>query len=274
MYTANHTFNPNLFSHEQSTSREENSAQGWLSVDPMTVKRPGLSPFNFVQNNPIMRMDPNGLIDYFYKGKRVGSDGNDEDKRNFSILKSDYKAHFKNTSENVELGVLSSAKPLPSKTMFAASIGNLRNTQEHGGNRESATISLRNGTNLPAQIGSEGTVEEGDRETRINAGVDLIIPEGVSIEDIEGISHSHLTGSVWIQGVEFQKQRGDEPTQADMDGPFKIGNMSIISGHAESTRVNGQLQLGLLYHFIFVGGVLVNQIPDAYAAELLRNMRF
>ncbi len=35
MYTAKHTFNPNPFSYEQSTSREENSVQGWLSVDPL-----------------------------------------------------------------------------------------------------------------------------------------------------------------------------------------------------------------------------------------------
>ncbi len=36
---------------------------GWLSVDPMSAARPWLTPYNFVQNNPIMRVDPSGLLD-------------------------------------------------------------------------------------------------------------------------------------------------------------------------------------------------------------------
>ena len=60
MYTAKHTFNPNLFSREQSTSREENSAQGWLSVDPDANKYPHINPYNFVENSPTALIDPNG----------------------------------------------------------------------------------------------------------------------------------------------------------------------------------------------------------------------
>jgi len=35
----------------------------WLSPDPMFFARPSLTPYNFVQNNPIMLMDPTGLLD-------------------------------------------------------------------------------------------------------------------------------------------------------------------------------------------------------------------
>jgi len=35
----------------------------WLSVDPMAHERSWLSPYNFVQNNPINRIDPNGALD-------------------------------------------------------------------------------------------------------------------------------------------------------------------------------------------------------------------
>lgn len=33
----------------------------WMSVDPLTVKFPDLTPYNFVENNPVMLIDPNGL---------------------------------------------------------------------------------------------------------------------------------------------------------------------------------------------------------------------
>ncbi len=75
MYTAKHTFNPNPFSYEQSTSREENSVQGWLSVDPLAHKYPSLSPYAFVGNNPVMLIDPNGMEITFgwfdFKAKRT-----------------------------------------------------------------------------------------------------------------------------------------------------------------------------------------------------------
>jgi uncharacterized protein RhaS with RHS repeats len=35
----------------------------WLSVDPLAAARPGLSPYNYCQNNPLGRIDPDGRID-------------------------------------------------------------------------------------------------------------------------------------------------------------------------------------------------------------------
>lgn len=34
----------------------------WLSVDPMASQRSWVSPYNFVQNNPLNRIDPNGAL--------------------------------------------------------------------------------------------------------------------------------------------------------------------------------------------------------------------
>jgi len=36
----------------------------WLSVDPMSDKRPNLSPYNYCQWNPIGRTDPDGALDW------------------------------------------------------------------------------------------------------------------------------------------------------------------------------------------------------------------
>ncbi|GLB49270.1 RHS repeat-associated core domain-containing protein [Neptunitalea lumnitzerae] len=35
----------------------------WLSVDPLTEQRLGISPYNYVQNNPLNRIDPTGALD-------------------------------------------------------------------------------------------------------------------------------------------------------------------------------------------------------------------
>jgi len=57
----------------------------WLSVDPMSDARPNLSPYNYTQWNPVMKVDPDGNLDDWVKrdGKIVydknitkGEDGN------------------------------------------------------------------------------------------------------------------------------------------------------------------------------------------------------
>jgi hypothetical protein len=41
----------------------------WLSVDPMLDRYPNLSPFQYCRNNPVLRVDPNGLTDYEFDKK-------------------------------------------------------------------------------------------------------------------------------------------------------------------------------------------------------------
>ncbi len=38
----------------------------WMSPDPLFAERSWVSPYNFVQNNPIMRIDPSGMLDDNY----------------------------------------------------------------------------------------------------------------------------------------------------------------------------------------------------------------
>ncbi len=47
----------------------------WLSVDPLSDERQGLSPYNYCQWNPVMLIDPTGALD---KGYTVDDNGNIE----------------------------------------------------------------------------------------------------------------------------------------------------------------------------------------------------
>ena len=44
----------------------------FLSTDPLAAQRSWLTPYNYVQNNPVMRTDPTGALDDNYS---VDSDG-------------------------------------------------------------------------------------------------------------------------------------------------------------------------------------------------------
>lgn len=52
-----------LRTHEGMPSREAKVVQMWLSVDPLAEGRPEMTPYHFVSNNPINRIDPDGRWD-------------------------------------------------------------------------------------------------------------------------------------------------------------------------------------------------------------------
>ena len=55
----------------------------WISPDPLAGHRDWITQYNFVQNTPINRIDPNGELDgdyYNYDGTYLGSDGINDDK--------------------------------------------------------------------------------------------------------------------------------------------------------------------------------------------------
>lgn len=57
----------------------ENDVAGFPSTDPMWMKYPSTSPYAYVGNNPIMRIDPTGEGDFYneFTGKYLGTDGID-----------------------------------------------------------------------------------------------------------------------------------------------------------------------------------------------------
>ena len=55
-------------------ARYYNSDVGvWLSVDPMSDERPGISPYNYCQWNPLVRIDMDGALDGWVKTEKDGN---------------------------------------------------------------------------------------------------------------------------------------------------------------------------------------------------------
>lgn len=68
----------------------------WTTIDPFAQKRYWATPYNYVQNNPLNRIDPNGLTDYTLDKKtgdikQVGEKNDDPDR----ILKTNRKGEVK-----------------------------------------------------------------------------------------------------------------------------------------------------------------------------------
>ena len=68
----------------------------WTTIDPLAQKRDWLTPYNYVQNNPLNRIDPNGLTDYTLDKKtgdvkQIGEKNDDPDR----ILKTNRKGEVK-----------------------------------------------------------------------------------------------------------------------------------------------------------------------------------
>lgn len=68
----------------------------WLSTDPMFHKRLFVSPYNYVQNNPIMRIDPDGALDDYYyneKGELTHVAKTNRADRFFQVTPNDIGSH-------------------------------------------------------------------------------------------------------------------------------------------------------------------------------------
>ncbi len=87
----------------------------WHGVDKMAEKRTWMNPYNFVQNNPLNRLDPNGLTDFTLNKKtgvvtQVGDRNNEPDRIILTNGKGDIK--YKKNGEpriavnGIEQGIL------------------------------------------------------------------------------------------------------------------------------------------------------------------------
>jgi uncharacterized protein RhaS with RHS repeats len=91
----------------------------WWTVDPLAQKRYWATPYNYVQNNPIIRIDPNGLTDYTLNKKtgeikQVGEKNDDPDrvlkskvnKNGEAVVKYKKNGEAKVAMDGIEKGIL------------------------------------------------------------------------------------------------------------------------------------------------------------------------
>jgi RHS repeat-associated protein len=93
----------------------DNQLMRWATIDPLAQKRYWATPYNYVQNNPINRIDPNGLTDYTLDKKtgdikQVGEKNDDPDRilKTNRIGKVKYKKNreAKVAMDGIEKGIL------------------------------------------------------------------------------------------------------------------------------------------------------------------------
>src|SRR5690554_4068460 len=82
--------------HDYHARNYDASLGRWMNVDPLGEIAPDRTPYHFVSNNPINRIDPNGLTDYKVNKKtgevnRVGNPNDDPDR----ILRTNSKGEIK-----------------------------------------------------------------------------------------------------------------------------------------------------------------------------------
>ena len=58
----------------------------WGVVDPLTDVMSNLSPYHYVRNNPIARIDPTGMYDVYVNGEKLTGREKRQFRRNFSAL--------------------------------------------------------------------------------------------------------------------------------------------------------------------------------------------
>ena len=84
----------------------------WLSVDPLADERSWLTPYNFVQNNPLVKVDPNGALDnpiYDTDGNFLGTDDTGIQGDAIVMDKSDFKQGMSNKEATTKVTTLNDA---------------------------------------------------------------------------------------------------------------------------------------------------------------------
>jgi RHS repeat-associated protein len=234
----------------------------WLCVDPLAHKHQGFLPYNYVKNNPIMYIDPDGrapLADFFnIRGKKIGTDGVNNGRKFIVTNKSEVKQIKRTNKKNgtTQVSSLNSAEILPSDTALSESLNVLTRTKApnssdtKGGLHGESSIVMNDGTVLRGPSGSKATI---DSNNMLVANETLPkLPSGTTTSDVEVTIHSHVTGII-LQNGQIYSHDATQPSNTDI-GTFGQYSTNIIVGPIGQASAN-----------ISNGNIQINQPPNGIA---------
>lgn len=223
----------------------------WLVCDPLEAKYAGENPYNFVRNNPIIRVDPDGRTDFYFNGKWIGTDGRNDN--NVAIIrpvgtKSLRKQMKKNTKngEITDIGQLcngdkSSSYFVINRDVLQASYGVLKEASKDFTQNEYVVGLNEEGENFNETFRNvQGEV--------IREGTSESVSGGPIPDEVDVTIHSHpmnyvergtnLLGEPTVFSYDASQP---SPTSMSGDGDVKVfekHEMNIIVGKKGTASLN------------------------------------